>query len=245
MAFKRRFMHRRRRRLMPETFTIQECFQCSNVWRTTPCGGALTDVICLMHMELTKNPSDSTEVVSPSEKHVLVDAIKFQSEHSTDPNKWAGNSAFEVSVQSLQFLQRIWEMVIVLPTAPGGGFVPAYIPQVTTQQQMGDLADRVLWKRLTIMPMWGLDAQAGSTFAQLQTTIRDEGHGPVAVKSKVRLDDKHGLYYVRTFVNDLFGLPTYPLADCTFRPTTDPFPNQVIPVEWDANFKIFYHSTKR
>lgn len=246
-TFRRRFRGRRRSRLMPETYTIFQCNQCSNMWRTMPCGGACVTAICLMDMSLARAPtSDTTEIAAPSDRHVIVDAIKFQSEHSTDPATWLGSTAFEVSVNNLAFFQFLWEMVVVLPKTFGATQIPAYLIDPTGPAQSGDIAERVLWKRLSIMPMWGLTVSNG--FPQFQTTVRDQGHGPVAVKSKVKLDDRHALYYLRAFHNDLFGLPDctqYGIHDCTFRPDTDPFPNQVIPLLWDANFKIFYHTTKR
>lgn len=243
MPFRRRFPMRRsfrRRRRLPETYTILQCRTCANVCRDSPCVSPFTDVFEILTMNTKKSPAFNEEISSPSDKFLTVDGIKFQSEFHSDPNDWATCSGLlPFSALNATFFLTIWEALIVLPFAQGSQ-VPAYVPNLTAPTfQVGDLADRVLWKRLTLMPMWGLNTTGG--VSQLEATMRDEGHGPVVVKSRVRLDDRHGLYMVRCFVHNLVtgAVPSGCASNCD----TNPF-SCSIPVNIDEWFKVFYHTRK-
>lgn len=240
MVFRRRFRKfGRRRRPRPETFTIVQCHNCKNVYGDSPCSSPLTDVMEIMTMRTRRDPADTTEISNPSDRFVVVDGIKFQSEHSHDPSETQGFGVCDPQAQNLAFLLTIWEAIVVLPFAQGSA-VPAYLPNFTNANfQTGDTADRVLWKRISQIPIWGTALSAG--FPQISGTLRDIGHGPVAVKAKVRLDDRHGLYYVRNFTHNVFGLGTMDFNSCTADLQTNPC---VVPVVNDAWWKVFYHTRK-
>lgn len=242
MVFRRgRMPFRRRRRSRSETYTLLQCRQCINVWPDPhTCATPGIDLFLMAHMSMAKVPgADTTEVASPSERFLTVKGIKFQSEHLHDPVKSLSFPQCDPDVTTLQFLLTIREAIMVLPTLQGPSIAPAYLPNLASMVfQGGDSADRVLWKRLTILPIWGLFIT--SPFAQLQATHRDTGHGPVVVKSRVKLDDRHGLYYVRNWTHDVVtgaGDPT----SCSANGTTNPC---VIPVEHEFWAKIFYGTKK-
>ena len=239
MAFRRtrrRFGTRRRRR-SPETYTIVECNSCENLWVDATCTNPLIDVFELMVMQTKKNPFDTTEIVSPSDKFLVVDGIKFQYEYSHDPNQTLDCPGCDPCPSNTNFILKVWEAIMVLPLLQGSS-VPAYVPNLTNPAfQRGDTADRVLWKRITMNPIWGINGFVGLGPPQLQFTVRDQGHGPVVVKSKVRLDDRHGLFYVKNYVHDVFTGVTGP-QPCNTAGICD------IPIITDGWFKIFYHSRK-
>lgn len=239
MAFKKRFFRRRRRGRKSETYTLVDCFDCTNIYGDMRCGGAHVDVVELMTMHTPRNPiADATEVTSGADRFITVAGIKFQAEHSHDPSETQGFAACDPSPFTIAFLLRIWEAIVVLPLLQGS-FLPIYLPDFTQPlTQGGDLADRVLWKRLSVLPIWGLTST--NSVPQLESTIRDEGHGPVVVKSKVRLDDRHGLFYVRNYVHNIFGLPPVN-ASCTVDQVTNPC---VIPVTTDMWFKTYVHAIR-
>jgi len=197
------------------------------------------DVIELMTMHTPRNPLvDATEVTAGSDRFITVAGIKFQAEHSHDPSESLSFPACDPSALQLAFILRIWEAIVVLPLAQGS-FIPLYLPDFTQPlTQAGDMADRVLWKRISQLPIWGLGVSA--SFPELQDTMRDFGHGPQVVKSKVRLDERHGLFYVRNYVHNLAGLG--PLnASCTADSVTNPC---VIPITTDAWFKTYIHAIR-
>lgn len=239
MAFRRRRRPTRRRGRKNETYTLVECMDCTNVYGDMRCGGAHVDVIELMTMHTPRNVLvDATEVTAGSDRFVTVAGIRFQAEHSFDPAESIEELSCDPPASQLAFLLRIWEAIVVLPLVQGS-FIPIYLPDFTQPlTQSGDLADRVLWKRISVLPMWGINTTGA--IPQLESTIRDEGHGPVTVKAKVRLDDRHGLFYVRNFVHDIFGLPPVN-ASCTADPVTNPC---VIPVKSDLWFKTYVHAIR-
>jgi len=239
MAFRRKRFMRRRRGRRSETYTLVECQDCHNVYGDMPCGGAFIHAIELMTMHTPRNAlSDATEVTSGSDRYVTVAGVKFQAELSHDPATTLAFPACDPSPLSLAFLLRVWEALVVLPFAQGTQ-IPAYLPDFTSGiNQSGDLADRVLWKRISILPIWGLNTT--NPVPQLETTIRDEGHGPVVVKTKVRLDERHGLYYVQCYSHDVFGLGSV-IDSCIANETTNPC---VIPIKTDAWFKTFVHAIR-
>jgi len=216
-----------------------KCRDCVNVYDDMPCGGAALTAFELLTMHTPRNAiSDATEVTSGADRFVTLAGLRFQAEHLSDPSEWLGFPSCDPAVNDLAFLLTIWEAIVVLPFAQGTQ-IPAYIPDLTSPiNQTGDIADRVLWKRITYLPMWGLNTSA--QFPQLTATYRDAGHGPVAVKTKVRLDEKHGVYYVRNFVHDLFGL-TGEFNSCIPNGVSNPC---VIPVQLDFWGKLFVHAIR-
>lgn len=236
----------RRRRRLPETYTLVECRHCINVATNATCTGPRIDVFPLLAMSThrTNAGSDPVELTTAADKFIVVDGIKFQSEMHSDPNDWQQcNPLSPPDIHQLTFFLTIWEAIMVLPLAQGAETppIPAYVPNLTDAlQQFGDIADRVLWKRLTVMPLWGTAATGG--VSQLEATMRDFGHGPVVVKSRAKLDDRHALFMVRNYVHNLVfsigGAPPCSL-DCD---ASDAEKN--IPILHDEWFKIFYHTRK-
>lgn len=230
----------RRRRRTSETYTTIQCFGCINVWQDTSCGFPLIDVFPLLNMSLPRSSIDTTEVTSGSDKAIVLDGIRFQAEYTHDPSESLSCPSCDPPSTSVAFNLRVWEAVVVLPLNPGSANVPAYLPTLTSSvEQSRDIADRVLWKRISIMPIWGLGV---TTIPQLETTIRDVGHGPVAVKSKVRLDDRHGLFFVRNFVHDV--VTGNPNGSSTCSPIDCDENRCSVPIQHDMWFKIFYHVRK-
>lgn len=216
--FRRSF--RRRRRAGPETYTVMSCRPSRNIWTDMPCGGALIDAIPIMLPSPSVGLDASTAAATLGQKALTVEGIKFQAEHIIDPGAAIdGDVGGQPSFNA--FILTIWEALVVLPLALGTKTVPAYLPDFTSGFQSTDLADRVLWKRISHQPFWGLQLIPS---VQLQTTIRDTASGPQVVKSRCRIDDRHGLFYVRNFVHDLVLGGT----------------DGQLPVNLDAWFKVFY-----
>jgi len=241
MAFRRKF-HRgfRRRRRMPETYTLVQCVDCQNVYQDLPCSTPLVQAVELLTMRTPRNPlTDTAELSTGSDKFIVFDGCKFQSEFSHDPGETLSFPACDPPATNLVFNLRIWEAIVILPFAQGTQ-IPDYLPLFTNMlNQGGDLADRVLWKRISILPIFGFFG--AQSIPQLETTIRDVGHGPVVVKSKAKLDDRHGLYWIRSYTHDVAGLGNPGTNDCTANVVTNPC---VIPIQTDAWFKIFFHTRK-
>lgn len=233
MAFKRRgFSKGRRRRPSPETYTVVQCRSTIDVYNSMPCGGARVDVIPLVLPAMSPGLVDTTASSVVGQKANVMRGMKFTAEHLTDPGTWLDADGCDLGdpCPSLAaFLLTIWEGIVVLPLAQGTKTVPAYIPDFTAAFQGQDLADRVLWKRVTHMPMWGL--QTTSFVPQLQTSVRDTDHGNQVVKASVRIDDRHGLFYARSFVHDLV--------------VVGPGIVNSIPVQLDFWAKIYYRSVFR
>lgn len=239
MVFRRRRPFRRRFRRHSETYTTMQCRVCRNIYGDSPCSAPLTDVMEVLTMRSSRSPTDTTEVTNASDRFLVVDGISFESVFFSDPLKWFNTGSCDPSPLSLSFFLTIYEAIVVLPLAAGTAGVPAYLPELSfPTNQGGDVADRVLWKRITLLPMWGLNFGDGH---QLTGTMRDTNAGPVRVKSKVRLDDRHGLYYVTNYVHDLAGLISGDFNSCT--PVVEGN-DCVIPVENSSWWKIFYHSRK-
>lgn len=230
MVFRRKFGgfkgRSRIRRAGPETYTMVQCRSELNVFGDLPCTAPIIQLTPIMVPTPTAAPTDpSTATATIGEKAKTVFAVKFQSEYLTDPGAWIDGLPCDPCPGFLAFILTIREAIMVLPLFPGSKLLPAYLPNLTSNEQSFDTADRVLWKRIVHMPMWGLNTTGG--VPQLQTTVRDTAAGPVVVKSSARLDDRHGLFFVRNYYHDLaLGIP----ADPTTR----------IPVQWDAWFKTFW-----
>lgn len=241
MPFKRRrFSGRRRRRPGPETYTIVDCFGCQNVYHDAPCISPIVDSFELLSMRTPRLAgSDTTEVTNPTDKFITLDGIKFQMEYSFDPSESDGIFACDPQANNVEMNLRVWEAIVLVPLAEGTAAVPAYVPLLTNASfQSGDLADRVLWKRISYVPIFAFNPT--SPLQQLEFTIRDMGHGPVVVKSKVKIDDRHTLLYVRNYVHDIvLGNITGP--GCTKDNDNNPC---VVPVQHDGWFKLFYHTRR-
>jgi len=240
MAFRRkRFTSfRRRRGSRSETYTILSCQHCTNVYGDMPCSAPLVDSFPLMSMATQASATDTTHVSNPSDRFVVVKGIKFQSEYTHDPAETLSFPACDPAATSLIFHLTIWEAIVVVPCAEGANNIPAYVPNLTGGiNQQGDMADRVLWKRITQLPIFGLSTVL---YPQLSSTERNSGAGPVVVKSKVRLDDRHMLLFVRNYTHNLFGLGQGNF-DCSADEQTNPC---VIPVRDLSWFKVFYQTRK-
>lgn len=122
--------------------------------------------------------------------------MHFQSEFSINPaGPWSAGWLNIVDVIE------IYEAIVVLPLAQGGFTTPAYIPSFTNVAggfQTSDAGDRVLWKRISLNPFWGAGVIPTS---QLQMTARDEGHGPVLIRTKARLNERQGIFHVVNIVH--------------------------------------------
>ncbi len=120
----------------------------------------------------------------------------FQSEHAFNPS--AGFGATWIGATDVF---DFFEAIVVLPLMQGSINAPAYLPAFTNTAggfQTGDEGDRILWKRHNQLPYWGA-AIIGSS--QLEATMRDQGHGPVQIKTKARLDERHAVFHVVNMVH--------------------------------------------
>lgn len=240
MAFRRRRSFTRRgprgRRRLPETYTWLECSNCINIFQDAPCISPVIDSFTLLNMKVPANPGDLTQVSNPSDKFVVFDGMKFQSEWSLDPAE-AQDAVADPPPSQLAFHVHIWEAIVLAPTTQGARDVPAYIPVLTAAAfQTGDLADRVLWKRISSLPWWGL--QVGSGFPQLVATnfagVGEDRHA--MVKARCRVDDRHNLLYVINIThNVVIGSPQGP---CDTPGTAS------IPLRHNFWAKMFYHTRK-
>jgi len=247
MAFRKNFPSRRRslrRRRHWETFTLLQCRTCVNVFADATCSSPIEDDFTLMSMATQRSLFDATEVSNLADRFVTIAGIKFESIYHHDPNETIGGTNPEPGSNAfdLAFNLTIYEAIVVVPVAQGTTNVPAYTPVLTSANfQAGDLADRVLWKRISFLPIWGININGGIfPFPQLTATIRDTNAGPQVVKARVKLDDRHMLLYCRNYVHNIF-VNCLPRVPCD---TTPPVFCGIIPVRNDAWFKIFYTTKK-
>lgn len=204
-------------------------------------------------MRTPRNSADPTEVTNPSSKFVVFDGMKFQSEYMHDPLETVDcsnpNPAVNPNASALAFILTIWEAIVVLPLGQGSTAAPAYIPNFPQGIfQEGDTADRVLWKRLSNLNIVGFKAFPLVANSNPDSTLRYQGSGPVTVKSRVRLDDRHGLFYVRQFVHDIFFGGVAPALTCGQVDCDECDPDNaaltfcgMIPVLNDFWAKMYYH----
>lgn len=246
MVFRARSRFRRspvrRRRRHWETFTLLQCRSCQNVWQDAICTSPIVDSFTLMSMATQRSLVDVTEISNPTDRYVDIAGIKFESIYHHDPNETLGGTSADPQPFDLAFNLTIYEAIVVVPVAQGTTNVPNYVPILTSANfQAGDIADRVLWKRISFLPIWGININGGIfPFPQLTATIRDTNAGPQVVKSRVRLDDRHMLLYVKNYVHNVFaGFPPPPAESCD-----DGGALGTIPVRNDAWFKIFYTTRK-
>lgn len=224
--FRKRFARRfpRRRRRLPETYTLVQCRNTINVYESTTCGDADTHSFQLLGPSMPAGPTDPNAPGVTAEKSRTLKGIKFQAEFSTNPDDWLGNTC-DPDPFNITFNLSIWEAIVLVPLQQGSKVLPAYIPNLTGNSQDFDLADRVLWKRISMLPMWGAGVTGG--VPQLEFTARDTAAGPQIVKSKCRVDDRHQLLYVYSFVHNVVLTSS---------------PNCSIPVSLDFWAKIFYNT---
>lgn len=228
MAFRRKFRRFRRARRGPETYTIVQCREFFNILTNSTCSNP-----GIVNAFQVLGPLQATGVADPTEALGMVDVkshlfkgMKFQAE-------WLLNPADVTEVtdppddplpSQVTFLATIWEAIVLLPLARGSKTLPAYLPQFTTASDSFDLADRVLWKRLSIIPFWGLGTTGG--VPQLEATMRDTAAGPQFVKARCTVDDKHALFYVTNIIHNLF--------------VTSVSPFSTIPLQLDFWAKVYY-----
>jgi len=252
---KRFFRKTRRRRRLPETYTHRSCRTCFNVFGATPCINPLTDMTLLLSMATERNPTivDTTELTSGADKFIVFDGMKFQDDWTFDNSLvrdcFCPNPSFP-NASAVQTTLSIWEALMVVPFVQGSNSVPAYLPNLTAGSlQQGDLADRVLWKRITNLRIYGPTA-GGQNIVWIDESTDRQGHGPVAVKSRAKLDDRHGLFLVRNFVHDVFW-PFSATGSCDDFDcdgcdgcNNEFFDCGVIPVFNTFWAKLFYHSRR-
>lgn len=201
---RRRFGFRRRRR-GPETYTFAGCRFTHNVFVNTPCSDPSAFSFQILGPEQITGASDpGTALALVDVKSHTLEGLKFQAEWSLNPAEIEEptDPPPDPDINQTNFLLTIWEAVVLLPLARGSKTLPAYLPQYNKASDSFDLADRVLWKRLSFLPFWGLGQTAG--FPQIECTMRDTAAGPQVVKSKCRVDDKHALFFCYNFVHNLF-----------------------------------------
>lgn len=198
--------------------------------------------------------ADTTELTSGSDKFIVFDGMKFQDDWFFDNSLVVDcncpNPSFP-NASAVQTVLSIWEALMVLPFVQGSNTVPAYLPVLTSGTlQLGDLADRVLWKRITNLRIFGRNSLPGSQISWIDVSNDQQGHGPVRVKARAKLDDRHGLYLVRNFVHDVFW-PFQPTGQCNLTDcdSCSPCDNSTrncgdIPIFNEFYAKLFYHSRK-
>jgi len=185
---------------------MSQCELNTNVYDNMPCSSPKVDAFLLFGPAPVVGIGDATTAAAViGQRANVVRGIKFEAVHSSDPSEWFSDGLCDPNPLELQFFLRIWEALVVLPLSQNSKTLPFYLPTLTTASQSFDVADRVLWKRLTIMPMWGLNASF--PFGQLTATMRDTNAGPQVVKTSCRLDDRHGLFYVRAYTHNLVLTP--------------------------------------
>lgn len=126
----------------------------------------------------------------------------FQSEFAINPANGPVDEASATDIPS------VWEAIMKLPLAQGSIAAPAYLPNLTTglaTGQTGDVTDRILWQRVSHIPLWGLFV---TTIPQLETTVRDVGHGPIQVRAKARCTEREAIFHVQNHVNGFGGSGT-------------------------------------
>lgn len=198
-SFRRRFSRRRRG---PETWTILNCRSAQNLVSPSPCAGATINAIPVLTVTMPTGPTDPTTAgATVGEKAKVFQGMKFESQWLLDPGTWIDAVECVQCPSNVATFLSIWEMLVVLPLQQGSKTLPAYLPAFPTSNQSFDVADRVLWKRITQLPIWGLQVSSG--FPQLTANIRDTNGGQQVVKAKCRIDDRHGLFFCWAIVHDL------------------------------------------
>lgn len=185
MAFRRRSVRRRFRR---SPYDLQTAIQCRRAISIPPNSTCLSPFIDAFQLVGTTVPQSALPQLT---KGVVFGGAHFQLEYAL-------NNATNFTISAASTGIEIFEAVVVLPYAQGAPGVPAYLPALTAVALQGaDLADRVLWKRISFLNMISLD----SVGVQIDRTEEAQGHGPVVIRSKCSLDERHGIFYVANFTN--------------------------------------------
>jgi len=213
MAFrraKRGFRRRLRRRW--ETDRVIQCRQTYEMYEQMTCLVPKTDAFPLLTMTIPFQAAPERYPSTMTTRRMIFGGMKFQSVWILDPAETTTDVDCDPNPNNLAMVISIWEAIVVLPLLEGSTFAPAYVPILTSPAVQGtDLADRVLWKRLTHIPFWGLGV-SGGFFPQLEFTNRNVEDGQQVVKVRAAVDDRHGIFMVRNFVHDVFGLTPSPLC---------------------------------
>jgi len=221
------------------------------------CTNPLIDIFEVLSMRTPRQPGgDTTELSTPADKAIVFDGMKFESSYTHDPAETIDCSCpnpANPSASKLIFNLTIHEALMLLPVGQGSTIAPAYLPNIVQGIfQSGDTADRMLWKRNTHMRIFGLNGSPCSACPFLEITDIMTNAGPVAVKSRCRIDDRHALYFVRNFVHDIF-LPFPAAQPCGFIDCDQcngaGCDNTLalcgdIPILHDFTARIFYHTRK-
>lgn len=226
-SFRRSF--RRSRRKGPETYTLVSCRNTVNVMVNAQCSQnqlVQADTIFIPNPALgSSDPTTAAAVIG--EKSKVVMGIKFQSEFAHDSLE----DLFTVDCPATpyaQFLLTIWEALVCLPLLAGSKTLPAYLPTLTAATQQFDVADRVLWKRISLLHIYN----TGNNGPNIVSTWGGASAGAQVVKSRFRLGEHQGLFYVKQFVHNIDFSEAIP-AQC------------LIPVTNDAWFKVFFKTSFR
>lgn len=224
MAFKRRargFRRSFRRRRRWEQDRIIQCRThfdlalnsiCCRQTLVPPQETVNIDAFPLLTMTIPFTAAPERYPSTLATRKMIEGGFKFESHWLFNPDDIVQGELCTVALNNLRFFLTIWEAIVILPLAEGSTFAPAYLPVLACASQQGlDLADRVLWKRMTVLPCWGLTATGG--FTQLQANIRDTNGGPQVVKVRAAVDDRHGIFMVRQFVHDVF-FGDQPIGEC-------------------------------
>lgn len=218
MVFKKGFKPRRRRfRTRWETDRIIQCSTAYNVARNATCSNQcaspatpgstsqLLDVIPILNMVIPFQAVPQRLPSTMATRFMRFGGMKFQSSWWTDPAEWFDSENCGTVINVLSFVLSIWEAIVVLPLAQRSNLAPAYLPALAdASDQAADLGDRLLWKRVLHLPMWGFNFS--QVLPQLEHTGRDSADTPQIVKVRTRVDDKHGIFLCRQFVhNVVFG----------------------------------------
>lgn len=201
MAFRRRFPMRRRfrRRASWETLTVLTCRSPINLLGGNPCNDPTSVATILLSHSTPFSAAPERYLTDGLTKNIILGGTKFASEHHLINTITFGDPGPENTATAVT----IWEALVVLPLAQGAGiFAPLYVPNLATPVEQGfDYADRLLWKRVSYLNFIGLNLTGGGVV--FSNTVQSNDHGNQVVKSRLRLDERHGLFYVRTFVHDL------------------------------------------
>lgn len=90
----------------------------------------------------------------------------------------------------------IWEAIHVQALDEFG--FPTYLPRLSNPALGADRDVDLLWKRMTMMPVWGPGNDCGAGSCQL-SLINGQNHDHIRIKSKRRITEKQALVYSVTF----------------------------------------------
>lgn len=223
MAFRKfrgRGRPRFRRRVRWEQDRVVQCNRVFNVATDAVCCtgspvGSVTflDAFPLLTMTIPFTAAPERYPSTLATRKMRFGGMKFQSDWQTNPQEWFQGENCNTNISALAFVLKIWEAIVVLPLAEGSTFAPAYIPELAcAAKQAIDQADRVLWKRITMLPMWGFGIL--EVLPQLEHNQRNTEAGQQVVKVRADVDDRHGIFMVRQFVHDIAEFANGNDIDC-------------------------------